>query len=365
MAMLSSLKYKLILIGVWVFLSSQLISQVSPQWTRSLTNGDLYPTNSNKVGIGTTSPEDKLQVGAGLTKIVIGSAGGQTIGYGTAYLGFNASRQNATTWSTSTDGAHNGGGIIYTNVLGDMFFSNIPNSATGTTNQVGIPDVTIANNTRLLISANGKVGIGTKSPMQTLDVNGNIGINDNTILLHNNDINHGLRYVGIGHPFAGNTTIDGPAVYGYGGGILGSKDIGGNAEKIALLWDRNGNVGIGTNLTNNPNNYKLAVNGTIGAKAVKIEITSSTWADFVFDKNYKIMPLNEVEKFINSNNHLPDIPSAGDIEKKGLDIAEMMKLHMQKIEELTLYVIELQKQIQQMKNENFVLKTALINNSKQ
>jgi len=311
-------------------------------------DGKVVVANGS-VGIGTNSPEDKLHVGEGIAKIVIGSATGTSMGYGTAYIGFNASRQSSSTWSTANDLAHNGAGIIYSDIFGSMFFSTIPN--TGTTNQVNIPDATVLNNVRLVIGANGNIGIKTSAPMQALDVNGNIGINDNTILFHNNDSNHGLRYVGSGHPFAGNTAIDGPAIYGYGGGVLGSKDLGGSIEKIALRWNRDGNVGIGTNLVNNPNNYKLAVNGTIGAKSVKVEITSTTWADFVFYKNYKLRPLHEVEEFINSNKHLPEVPSADEIEKNGLDIGDMLKLQMQKIEELTLYIIELKKENTQIKQE--------------
>jgi hypothetical protein len=106
-----------------------------------------------------------------------------------------------------------------------------------------------------------------------------------------------------------------------------------------------GNVGIGIPLTNNPNNYKLAVNGTIGAKAIKIEISSATWSDYVFNKEYKLRTLPELEAFVKANNHLPNVPSALEVEKDGIDIATMDAKLLEKIEELSLYIIEQNKQI--------------------
>ncbi|MGB4850609.1 MAG: hypothetical protein WBP41_21965 [Saprospiraceae bacterium] len=310
--------------------------------------------NIGHVGIGTDKPEDKLQVGDGAEKIVMGSAYSANLNYGTAYIGFNASRQNSGTWSIAGDGAHNGGTTIYSDIFGNMFFSTIPSN--GPTNQTNIPDITINNNAKMIISANGNVGIGSFSPMQTLDVNGNISVNNHAILLHwNNDYNHGLRYAGIGQPFASNSAIDGPALYGYSGGILGLKNSGGNTEKIAVLWDINGNVGIGTNLTsntyNNINNYfKLSVNGPIRAKEVIVE---TGWSDFVFDTNYKRMSWQEKLLYITSHKHLPAIVSAKDIETNGLNTGETMKGMMQNIEENTLDVIDLfqiiQKQDEQIK----------------
>lgn len=125
------------------------------------------------------------------------------------------------------------------------------------------------------------------------------------------------------------------------------------------LWNRTGNnvftistsdnIGIGTTLANNPNSYKLAVNGKIGAKEVQIENTSTTWADYVFKPDYKLMSLEEVEAFVKKNQHLPEIPSAKDIEEHGHKLGEMDVLLLKKVEELTLYVIELKKEIEELK----------------
>ena len=103
-----------------------------------------------------------------------------------------------------------------------------------------------------------------------------------------------------------------------------------------------GNVGIGTD---NPT-YKLSVNGNIHSKEVVVE---TGWADYVFDKKYKLVPLDEVEKFIVQNKRLPGIPSAAEIETKGLHLADTQKKMMEKIEELTLYIIRQQKEIDALK----------------
>jgi hypothetical protein len=119
----------------------------------------------------------------------------------------------------------------------------------------------------------------------------------------------------------------------------------GTSGFVRMTVRDNGNVGIGTVLPNNPNNYKLAVNGKIGAKEVQVENTSSTWADYVFEKDYKLMSLGDVESFIKSNKHLPEIPSADEVKENGHKLGEMDVLLLKKVEEMTLYIIEQQKQI--------------------
>lgn len=126
-----------------------------------------------------------------------------------------------------------------------------------------------------------------------------------------------------------------------------------NGLNVTVTSFPNGNVGIGTIMTNNPNSYKLAVNGKIGAKEVQVENTSSTWADYVFEPDYKLLPLEELERYIKANSHLPEIPSQKDIEKYGHKLGEMDVLLLKKIEEITLYLIEI-------KNENEVLKRDIL-----
>jgi hypothetical protein len=112
-----------------------------------------------------------------------------------------------------------------------------------------------------------------------------------------------------------------------------------------------GAVGIGTPLTNNPNGYTLAVNGKIGAKDVQVETASTTWPDYVFAKDYQLPSLTEVEKYIQENKHLENVPSAKEIEKNGHSLGEMDKILLKKVEELTLYVIQQQKEIEELKKK--------------
>ncbi len=117
--------------------------------------------------------------------------------------------------------------------------------------------------------------------------------------------------------------------------------------------NKNGEVGIGTPLTaNTQHNYKLAVNGIIGAKEVKVEITSDAWYDFVFDKNYKLMSLADLEKYLNKNKHLPNVPSATDVDNDGgVLMGDMQAKLLQKVEELTLYIIEQNKRIEELEKQ--------------
>ena len=105
-----------------------------------------------------------------------------------------------------------------------------------------------------------------------------------------------------------------------------------------------GSVGIGTSINQDED---LAVNGKIKAKEIKVE---TGWSDFVFEADYRLRPLAEVEQFIEENKHLPDIPSAKEVETNGVNVGEMEAKLLQKIEELTLYVIELKKQNEEQAN---------------
>jgi len=82
-----------------------------------------------------------------------------------------------------------------------------------------------------------------------------------------------------------------------------------------------------------------------------VEVTLVGWPDYVFEEDYNLLPLSEVEQFIQQNNRLPDIPSAKEIEENGLNIGEMQSKLLLKIEELTLYILDLQKQIDELKKQ--------------
>jgi len=110
-----------------------------------------------------------------------------------------------------------------------------------------------------------------------------------------------------------------------------------------------GRVGIGT--TYIPSNYKLAVAGKIIAEEVMVKLQSAGWPDYVFNQDYKLRPLHEVKEFVKTNKHLPDIPSAAQVVENGLSMGEMQSKLLQKIEELTLYIIELESRISQLEKK--------------
>lgn len=122
---------------------------------------------------------------------------------------------------------------------------------------------------------------------------------------------------------------------------------GGSATSLMerMTINQAGNVGIGVT---NPQN-KLDVNGIVHAKEVKVDLTG--WADFVFEKDYHLPTLEEVEKHISDKGHLPNIPSEKEVLANGLSLGENQKLLLQKIEELTLYVIEQNKKIKNLESK--------------
>lgn len=101
--------------------------------------------------------------------------------------------------------------------------------------------------------------------------------------------------------------------------------------------------------------YKLAVNGKIITEEVVVQLRAS-WPDYVFSNNYNLKPLSEIEEYIKANNHLQNIPSAIEIEKNGVSIGNIVAKQMEKIEELTLYLIEQHKQIEELKKQMEALK---------
>jgi hypothetical protein len=148
----------------------------------------------------------------------------------------------------------------------------------------------------------------------------------------------------------------------YGNIILTKNSDGGTSSTTTgnSKWSQAGNiiftpndnkVAIGNGLAT-PDGYLLYVKKGILAERVRVAVsTSSKWADYVFEPDYKLMPLHEVESFINENNHLPNVLSADEIVDAGIDVAEMAAKQMEKIEELTLYLIQANKRIEKLEEE--------------
>lgn len=127
--------------------------------------------------------------------------------------------------------------------------------------------------------------------------------------------------------------------------------FGSNAVEFMRI-NQNGKVriGNGANDLKTPDGYKLFVQEGILTEKLKVAVkTTGNWADYVFNNDYSLMPLNEVEAFVKENKHLPNVPSASEMVKNGLDVAQMDAKLLEKVEELTLYIIEQNKQIEELK----------------
>ncbi len=108
-------------------------------------------------------------------------------------------------------------------------------------------------------------------------------------------------------------------------------------KNYVMFLNNNGNVGINTRYTP----YTLSVDGSIGARLVKVEM--DTWSDHVFEDDYQFLTIEELEVFINENNHLPNVPSESEVLENGIDLGQTDAILLEKIEELALYIIQLKK----------------------
>lgn len=109
----------------------------------------------------------------------------------------------------------------------------------------------------------------------------------------------------------------------------------------------NGDLGLGTM---NTRGYKLAVNGKIRAQEIKVEM-GADWPDYVFEKDYALTSLPELKEFIQLNRHLPGLPKAADVQQNGVELGEMNKILLKKIEELTLHLISKDEELKNLSNK--------------
>lgn len=148
-------------------------------------------------------------------------------------------------------------------------------------------------------------------------------------------------------------SVDGFSIENEGNGNKHFRVNGVN--EIVYLQEDFGKVVIGSATLANCsdcNQYKLFVKDGIRTEKVKVDIAATNgWADYVFAKDYKLMPLKELDRFINTNGHLPEVPTTEEAIKNGIELKEMNILLLKKIEELTLYTIEQQKRIEALESK--------------
>lgn len=197
--------------------------------------------------------------------------------------------------------------------------------------------------TRMTIDTHGNVGVGISQPNAKLDINGSLKISGSNHLIFAHPNGNGV--INFGNNGVGNL---------YFRSLSTGGDISSFNHLMILTYD--GRLGIGTW---DPGNYKLAVNGSIRAKSIVVE---TNWSDFVFESGYKLRTLNEVSSFIIKNGHLPEIPSAEEVGSNGINVGEMQSKLLQKIEELTLYLIEIEKNNESLKERISFLENQLKSN---
>lgn len=261
-------------------------------WT---TNGThIYNNNTGNIGLGTTSPSAKLTI---LTPI------------------------NTTGWT------HIGGSdsIIVTEGIGGV------SASIGTTTDHAF---------RIHTNGSGKFSVYPAGEV-VIGPNATGAFGKLTVQTTNNT--YGISHLGEGGNIL--ATRMGGTSAGIGTFSNTNMRLFSNGVSCMFINSANGNVGIGIDFPT----YKLEVNGNVRTKEVVVE--SINWPDYVFDEHYKLKSLEEVEEFIHQNKHLPNIPSAQEIEKKGLLLGDTQKRMMEKIEELTLYVIELSNKIKIMESK--------------
>ncbi len=251
------------------------------------------------------------------------------------------------------DGSGIGTGMDYFSIT---HYTDAKGVEMGTANAAPI-NILTSNTPRLTVAANGNVGIGIPDPQAKLCVNGEIATNGAI----NASGKLSSTLVGAdgsgGHLVLSNPSKTKPGegmnwvLFNMSGGYGNSLQfwqydnvgcVNGGICQARMVISDNGYVGIGTTKPT----AKLSVDGTVLAKNVKVSQAPNDWPDYVFESAYKLPSLHALEAFIQENKHLPEIPSAKEIATDGLDLGELVKLQMKKIEELTLYILEQNKRIE-------------------
>ena len=197
-----------------------------------------------------------------------------------------------------------------------------------------------------LRESSGNVGIGTANPIEKLHV---MGDQYPIFMMVQNQI--GFTKIGFNGAH-GIIESDHRLQLNYYSGqdvVVGGQNAGeGSFYSMhnSFLAVDDGKVGIGC--VNVPSDGKVAVDGKIYAR--QVEVNANTWSDYVFEESYRLLTFEELRLFIDKNNHLPDVPTTQEIMENGLNLGDMDAILLKKIEELTLYILELEKEIQNLKS---------------
>jgi len=271
-------------------------------------NAQITDTGAN-VGIGITNPSNPLHISSNSNhhQLRLQGTNGKH-----SWIQFYPSGDDIINWQA---GVNTNGFSIY-DISTSQYRFNITN-----TGNIGIGTTNASSKLQLM---NGNDGISFDSSEDWIGIGFNRSVRNGQIFDTNKS---GWQFTARNDRFS---------LEGYNGAF---------SNLLNVL--KNGNIGIGTVTTGN---HKLAVEGSIGAREIKVE--ANGWSDFVFENNYRLPTLVEVENYIKEKGHLKDIPSAKEVEKNGFFLGEMDAKLLQKIEELTLYVIEQEKRLNNVEFKN-------------
>lgn len=293
---------------------------------------NTFPSSGN-VGIGTVTPTATLEVYKAGDSYVKVHSGADNY----SYLHLTDGTSSGYLIKNNTGSAGNGASVggLYTYIDAGYDYQHFEGSSP-----------------RLTIKSGGNVGVGTISPDTKFHIKGsNNMLKIENINTSSNQYAQMNLKAGTADNYIWSNNQNSPGFYGGSSAlnIYTGQDspiaffTNGTNERMRI--DGAGNIAIGTT---DPQGYKLAVNGNMIAESVKVKLHGS-WPDYVFKNNYSLQTLPEVEKYIQINKHLPGIPSEEQVKKEGLDLGEMNAKLLQKIEELTLYLIEQNKEIKEQR----------------
>ncbi len=176
--------------------------------------------------------------------------------------------------------------------------------------------------------------------MMTIKANGNVGIGKFPIVTSNPDLNDAAPVATL--DVAGTAVVRGDLILKTSDQTRKIKLATNSTAQRAMVHGWNDDL-----LINFDGDFEGGVKIMGRGLAVK-EVcvnTSIAWCDYVFEPNYHLMPLNQLQSFIQKNKHLPEIPTSAEVEKEGISLSKMVTLQMKKIEEMTLYILELEKRL--------------------
>ena len=280
---------------------------------------------NGNVGIGTTSPSEKLDVGGNIST----SGVLKVEGTGTTYINGNVG-----IGTTSPDEKLHVDGNIKLEGLDN---AEVLFKAGNKLGEIGLQDdsdqgiyIKTGGEYRLSVGQNGNVGIGITDPSSKLhiqDANALVGIYST-----GNDANANLRFGTKASERNFELWLDEEDEQKF--------KIGPTEAMATLVIDQDTNVGIGTTTPQS----KLAVNGKITTREVEVTTVATAWPDYVFEEGYALKSLEEVALYVKENKHLPGVPSEKEVAEKGINLGNMDAILLQKVEELTLYLIDLKRE---------------------